>query len=198
MPGLVSYISSNSFSNELIELRQQVMAEQIGGILFGGDRVRVSYEPNTGRFLAESEGQGRIYAELLNLGLNNGVEELRNRMLSVLSGVAETRRQENSFLPLLQEKISECTFTIDIEKLHCSGEALQCPVTLERPEEGVLVKISDSSVVCALFSADAFSRLVNRGVTHLLTREPITASMIVKPEECIYDPVKGNFVIKDN
>ncbi|EOB0169950.1 T3SS effector NleG family protein, partial [Escherichia albertii] len=27
-------------------------------------------------------------------------------------------------------------------------------------------------------------------------REPITASMIVSPEQCIYDQAKGNFVIK--
>ncbi|HGV5507559.1 TPA: T3SS effector NleG family protein, partial [Shigella boydii] len=26
---------------------------------------------------------------------------------------------------------------------------------------------------------------------------PITSSMIVSPEQCIYDQAKGNFVIKD-
>ncbi|WP_206428226.1 hypothetical protein [Escherichia albertii] len=49
-----------------MELRQQVMEGQIGGFLLGGERVRVSYMPDTGRFLAEGEGQGRVYAELLN------------------------------------------------------------------------------------------------------------------------------------
>ncbi|HHP7705876.1 TPA: T3SS effector NleG family protein, partial [Escherichia coli] len=33
---------------------------------------------------------------------------------------------------------------------------------------------------------------------HPLTREEITESMIVKPEECTYDHVRNNFVIKDN
>ncbi|ENR3626236.1 T3SS effector NleG family protein, partial [Escherichia coli] len=28
--------------------------------------------------------------------------------------------------------------------------------------------------------------------------EPITSSMIVRPENCIYDPSKGNFIIKDS
>ncbi|MCW7215053.1 hypothetical protein OHD25_01910, partial [Escherichia coli] len=36
MPGLVSYISSTSFANEMAEMRQQVMEGQIGGFLLGG------------------------------------------------------------------------------------------------------------------------------------------------------------------
>ncbi len=49
MPGLVSYISSTSFANEMAEMRQQVMEGQIGGFL-REERVRVSYMPDTGRF----------------------------------------------------------------------------------------------------------------------------------------------------
>ncbi|WP_248698188.1 T3SS effector NleG family protein, partial [Escherichia coli] len=34
----------------------------------------------------------------------------------------------------LQEKISECAFTVDIEKLQCPGDALTIvPITLEQP-----------------------------------------------------------------
>ncbi|EFX34425.1 hypothetical protein ECOSU61_15050 [Escherichia coli O157:H7 str. LSU-61] len=87
MPGLISYVSSASFVNEMMELRQQVMEGQIGGFLLGGERVRVSYMPDTGRFLAESEGQGRVYAELLNIAFNDGVNVLRNRILSALPGM---------------------------------------------------------------------------------------------------------------
>ncbi|EET0675425.1 DUF1076 domain-containing protein, partial [Escherichia coli] len=54
------------------------------------------------------------------------------------------------------------------------------------------------SDVCTLFDAAAFSRLVGEGLPHPLTREPITASIIVKHEECIYDDTRGNFVIKGN
>ncbi len=36
MPGLVSYISSTSFANEMAEMRQQVMEGQIGGFLLEG------------------------------------------------------------------------------------------------------------------------------------------------------------------
>ncbi|WP_137413520.1 hypothetical protein [Escherichia coli] len=82
MPGLVSYISSTSFANEMAEMRQQVMEGQIGGFLLGGERVRVSYMPDTGRFLAESEGLGLVYAELLNIGFN----EVRLRFLLSCQG----------------------------------------------------------------------------------------------------------------
>lgn len=98
----------------------------------------------------------------------------------------------------LQEKISECAFTVDIEKLQCPGDALQCPITLEQPEKGVFVKNSDGSNVCTLFDAAAFSRLAGEGSPHPLTREPITASIIVSPNKCVYDPIKGNFIIKDS
>ena len=190
MPGLISYVSSASFVNEMMELRQQVMEGQIGGLLLGGERVRVSYMPDTGRFLAEGEGQGRVYAELLNIAFNDGVNALRNRILSALPGMGG----RNS----LQAKISECTFTVDIGKLHCPGEVLQCPITLELPEKGIFVRNSDGSDVCTLFDAAAFSRLTGEGLPHPLTREPITASIIVKHEECIYDSARGNFVIKGN
>ncbi|EFX24816.1 hypothetical protein ECO7815_08256 [Escherichia coli O55:H7 str. 3256-97] len=153
MPGLISYVSSASFVNEMMELRQQVMEGQIGGFLLGGERVRVSYMPDTGRFLAEGEGQGRVYAELLNIAFNDGVNALRNRILSALPGMV-AQRQENS----LQAKISECTFTVDIEKLHCPGEVLQCPITLEQPEKGIFVKNSDGSDVCTLLMPLHFSR----------------------------------------
>ncbi|MGK3687102.1 hypothetical protein ACSLPA_32735, partial [Escherichia coli] len=46
----------------------------------------------------------------------DGVIVLRNRILSALPGMGG----RNS----LQEKISECAFTVDIEKLQCPGDAL--------------------------------------------------------------------------
>ncbi|EEQ2526552.1 DUF1076 domain-containing protein, partial [Escherichia coli] len=38
----------------------------------------------------------------------------------------------------------------------------------------------------------------SEGSYHPLTREPITASMIISPDKCVYDPIKGNFIIKDS
>lgn len=103
MPGLISYVSSASFVNEMMELRQQVMEGQIGGFLLGGERVRVSYMPDTGRFLAESEGRGRVYAELLNIAFNDGVNVLRNRILSALPGMGGRNSLQEKYrsVPLL-------------------------------------------------------------------------------------------------
>ncbi len=50
MPGLISYVSSASFVNEMMELRQQVMEGADWWISPGRERVRVSYMPDTGRF----------------------------------------------------------------------------------------------------------------------------------------------------
>ncbi len=67
------------------------------------ERVRVSYMPDTGRFLAESEGQGRVYAELLNIAFNDGVNVLRNRILSALPGMGgrNSCRRKYRSVPLL-------------------------------------------------------------------------------------------------
>lgn len=190
MPGLISYVSSASFVNEMMELRQQVMEGRLVDFSWEGRGLEFLICQIQAVFLAESEGQGRVYAELLNIAFNDGVNVLRNRILSALPGMGG----RNS----LQEKISECAFTVDIEKLQCPGDALQCPITLEQPEKGVFVKNSDGSDVCTLFDAAAFSRLTGEDLPHPLTREPITASIIVKHEECIYDDTRGNFVIKGN
>ncbi|MCM5135743.1 DUF1076 domain-containing protein, partial [Escherichia coli] len=75
-----------------------------------------------------------------------------------LSDSGEAQSQES-----IQNKISQCKFSVCPERLQCPLEAIQCPITLERPEEGVFVKNSDSSAVCCLFDFDAFSRLASEG-----------------------------------
>ncbi|MBB7069645.1 T3SS effector NleG family protein, partial [Escherichia coli] len=57
---------------------------------------------------------------------------------------------------------------------------------------------SEGSSVCSLYDENALSRIINDGGHHPLSREPITASMIVKFEDCIFDASKGNFIIKDS
>lgn len=118
---------------------------------------------------------------------------LGERMLSMLSGSDETQRQEN-----IQNKIGQYKFPVNTERLQCSSDATRCPITLEVPGEGVLVKNAEDSQVCTLFDYTALSRVVNEGSVHPLTRETITPSMIVEPEDCIFDSSKGNFIIKDS
>ncbi|HBP9643131.1 TPA: T3SS effector NleG family protein [Escherichia coli] len=69
---------------------------------------------------------------------------------------------------------------------------------LNIPEEGVFIKNSGDSVVCSLFDVTAFSRLVSEKSPHPLTREKLTASMVVSADKCFYDHGKGSFVIKDS
>ncbi|EHT2033366.1 DUF1076 domain-containing protein, partial [Escherichia coli] len=161
-------------------------------ITVGGETVSIVYDATNGRF-SSSGGNDGLLSELLILGFNNGPRALSERMLSMLSDSGEAQSQES-----IQDKISQCKFPVSSGNFQCPPESIQCPITLERPEEGVFVKNSDSSAVCCLFDFDAFSRLASEGSYHPLTREPITASMIISPDKCVYDPIKGNFIIKDS
>ncbi|EON1090945.1 DUF1076 domain-containing protein [Escherichia coli] len=173
-------------------VRARIVANGRGDISVGGETVSIVYDSTNGHF-SSSGGNGGLLSELLLLGFNTGPRALGERMLSMLSDSGEAQSQES-----IQNKISQCKFSVCPERLQCPPEAIQCPITLEQPEKGIFVKNSDGSDVCTLFDAAAFSRLTGEGLPHPLTREPITSSMIVRPENCIYDPSKGNFIIKDS
>ncbi|EHT2988370.1 DUF1076 domain-containing protein [Escherichia coli] len=142
---------------------------------------------------SSSGGNGGLLSELLILGFNNGPRALSERMLSMLSDSGEAQSQEG-----IQSKISQYKFSVCPERLQCPPESAQCPITLEIPEEGVFIKNSGDSVVCSLFDVTAFSRLVSEKSPHPLTREKLTASMVVSADKCFYDHGKGSFVIKDS
>lgn len=173
-------------------LRAQVASSGRGEFTLGNETVSIVFNETDGRFLS-SGSSGGLLTELFLYGFNNGPEALRDRMLSMLSDSGEAQSQES-----IQDKISQCKFPVSSGNFQCPPESIQCPITLERPEEGVFVKNSDSSAVCTLFDVDTLSRVVNDGSVHPLTRAPITPSMIVKPEECKYDPARGSFIIKDS
>ncbi|EEZ6947007.1 DUF1076 domain-containing protein [Escherichia coli] len=104
-----------------------------------------------------------------------------------------------NILRKLMERLCGCGKHDDCE--HGQSLTVQLrlgPADILESDENGIVKNSDGSDVCTLFDAAAFSRLVGEGLPHPLTREPITASIIVKHEECIYDDTRGNFVIKGN
>ena len=189
---LTSDIGSRSFNLGLEVFRARIAANGRGDITVGGETVSIVYDATNGRF-SSSGGNDGLLSELLILGFNNGPRALSERMLSMLSDSGEAQSQES-----IQDKISQCKFPVSSGNFQCPPESIKCPITLERPEEGVFVKNSDSSAVCTLFDVDALSRVVNDGSVHPLTRAPITPSMIVKPEECKYDPARGSFIIKDS
>ncbi|EOJ9695332.1 DUF1076 domain-containing protein [Escherichia coli] len=189
---LTSDIGSRSFNLGLEVFRARIAANGRGDITVGGETVSIVYNATNGRF-SSSGGNDGLLSELLILGFNNGPRALSEIMLSMLSDSGEAQSQVTP-----QDKIYQCKFSVDTESLQCPSDATRCPIILETPEEGVFVKNSDSSAVCTLFDVDAISRVVNDGSVHPLTRAPITPSMIVKPEECKYDPARGSFIIKDS
>ncbi|EKG0935725.1 DUF1076 domain-containing protein, partial [Escherichia coli] len=180
-----------SFSTGMQVLRAQMLASGGGEITVGGQTVRITYSETDGRFLA-SGGNNSLLSGLLLTGLNGGPEALRDIMLRMVSGSGNTQSHGD-----IEGKISQCKFSVNTESLQCPSEAVRCPIILDKPEEGVFVKNSEGSLVCTLFDSVSFSHLVRDGGKHPLTREPITSSMIVSQEQCIYDQTKGNFVIKD-
>ncbi len=188
---LTSDIRSHSFNLGVEVVRARIVANGRGDITVGGETVSIVYDSTNGHF-SSSGGNGGLLSELLLLGFNSGPRALGERMLSMLSDSGEAQLQES-----IQNKISQCKFSVCPERLQCPLEAIQCPITLEQPAEGVLVRNSESSEVCCLFDVYAFERLVREDLPHPLTREEITVSMIVSQEQCIYDQTKGNFVIKD-
>ncbi|BDW05514.1 T3SS secreted effector NleG [Escherichia coli] len=188
---LTSDIRSHSFNLGVEVVRARIVANGRGDITVGGETVSIVYDSTNGRF-SSSGGNGGLLSELLLLGFNSGPRALGERMLSMLSDSGEAQSQES-----IQNKISQCKFSVCPERLQCPSEAVRCPIILDKPEEGVFVKNSEGSLVCTLFDSVSFSHLVRDGGKHPLTREPITSSMIVSQEQCIYDQTKGNFVIKD-
>ncbi|EDS91070.1 DUF1076 domain-containing protein [Escherichia albertii NBRC 107761 = DSM 17582] len=191
---LTSGINSSSFSLGMEVLRAQVAANGRGEIRLGNETVSIVFDQADGRFLASGDNGG-LLTDLLLVGFNSGPQALGERMLSILSG-SDAGEAQSQVTP--QDKIYQCKFSVDTESLQCPSDATRCPIILETPEEGVFVKNSDSSAVCTLFDVDAISRVVNDGSVHPLTRAPITPSMIVKSEECKYDPERGSFIIKDS
>ena len=187
MPSSISRIQSDLFSRRIEALRSRVINEGRGDITLGGQTASIIYNQTDGRFLA-SGGNGGLLTELLLLGFNSGPQALGERLISMI-----TQAQE-----IIQDKIAQCKFSVSLDRFQCPSEAVQCPITLEQPGEGVLVRNSEDSTICCLFDVNAFGHLVREDLPHPLTREEITESMIVKPEECIYDQAKGNFVIKES
>ncbi|MCQ0357392.1 T3SS effector NleG family protein [Escherichia coli] len=182
-----SNILPGSLLNESAESRNQTTPRQTGEIRIGNEMVAISHEPNDAVFFGV--GRGFIIGDVMFSGLS------ANNLLTAHSGVREVRHEQENVL--LQARISECAFSVSQEKLQCPEEGKRCPVTLETPETGVFVKNSEGSLVCTLFDSVSISRLVREGGVHPLTRETITPSMIVKPEDGIFDSSKGNFIIKD-
>ncbi|EEX2835722.1 DUF1076 domain-containing protein [Escherichia albertii] len=100
-------------------------------------------------------------------------------------------------LPRILDKIELCAFNVKDAELKGTESSLTCPITLCEPEDGVFMKSSLHSDICTLYDKSALMHLVNTGASHPISRESITASMIVKRDECYFDSEKENFAVKN-
>ncbi|HBB6596786.1 TPA: DUF1076 domain-containing protein [Escherichia coli] len=141
--------------------------------------------------LLRRERQMEISAAALERQLNGGVD-----FLSYFQGVMAEHREDETNSAILQNKINSCVFRPGSGEFSCPEQFVTCPITLDIPVAGVFMKNSRSAETCTLYDKDALVQLVEGGGAHPLSREPITESMIVKPEDCIFDASKGNFIIK--
>lgn len=100
-------------------------------------------------------------------------------------------------LPRILDKIELCAFNVKDAELKGTESSLTCPITLCEPEDGVFMKNSLHSDICTLYDKSALMHLVNTGASHPISRESITASMIVRRDECYFDSERENFAVKN-
>ncbi|EER0026398.1 DUF1076 domain-containing protein [Escherichia coli] len=101
-------------------------------------------------------------------------------------------------IELLQRRLHSCSFLVNIEEMSYIDEALQCPITLAIPQRGVFLRNAEGSRVCSLYDEMALSRIINDGMHHPLSREPITLSMLVAREQCEFDCSIGHFTVRSD
>lgn len=211
MPFTFYLSTGNQLSIQNVEVLQNAArANHTGNVIIGDRQFSVRYQSAMDAFIVNPV-QGGLYSGLNNTALNDVISQA-DVIESQLNGgssfldvfdrymiqTMQTMMNGNeSDLELLATRLSSSAFSVSPENISCIPEALQCPITLAIPGRGVFLRNSEGSSVCSLYDENALSRIINDGGHHPLSREPITASMIVKPEDCIFDASKGNFIIKD-
>lgn len=134
-------------------------------------------------------------AVALERQLNGGVDFLSSVNNYFQSVMAEHRENKTSN-KILMEKINSCLFRPDSNHFSCPESFLTCPITLDKPENGVFMRNSRSAEICSLYDKDALVQLVETGGAHPLSREPITESMIMRKDECHFDTKREAFCCK--
>lgn len=135
-------------------------------------------------------------AVALERQLNGGVDFLSSVNNYFQSVMAEHRENKTSN-KILMEKINSCLFRPDSNHFSCPESFLTCPITLDTPETGVFMRNSRGAEICSLYDKDALVQLVETGGAHPLSREPITESMIMRKDECYFDPKTESFVVNN-
>ncbi len=136
-------------------------------------------------------------AVALERQLNGGVDFLSS-VNNYFQSVMAEHRENKTGNKILMEKINSCVFGTDSNHFSCPESFLTCPITLDKPENGVFMRNSQGAEICSLYDKDALVQLVETGGAHPLSREPITESMIMRKDECHFDTKEKLFVVSDN
>ncbi|EMM4086253.1 T3SS effector NleG family protein [Shigella flexneri] len=94
----------------------------------------------------------------------------------------------------LNAAIKNCSFTLSPNMFNCPENLLTCPITLSTPTLAVFMRNAADSNVCTIYDMCALQHLINIQADHPLSREPITASMIISKDKCCFDTTKNNFI----
>ncbi|EGM8836032.1 T3SS effector NleG family protein (plasmid) [Escherichia albertii] len=147
--------------------------------------------------LLRREHQMERRAANLERQLNGGVDFLGSFNRYVQS-LRTDYRDRNDHSSILQNKINTCAFSVDSSEFSCGELFLTCPITLCVPESGIFMRASQNSSICNLYEQESLLHLVKENDVHPLSRESITASMIIGRDECYFDSIKENFILKGN
>lgn len=134
-------------------------------------------------------------AVALERQLNGGVDFLSS-VNNYFQSVMAEHRENKTGNKILMEKINSCLFRPDSNHFSCPESFLTCPITLDKPENGVFMRNSQGAEICSLYDKDALVQLVETGGAHPLSREPITESMIMRKDECHFDTKREAFCCK--
>ncbi|EET1132009.1 DUF1076 domain-containing protein [Escherichia coli] len=134
-------------------------------------------------------------AVALERQLNGGVDFLSS-VNNYFQSVMAEHRENKTGNKILMEKINSYVFGTDSNHFSCPESFLTCPITLDKPENGVFMRNSRSAEICSLYDKDALVQLVETGGAHPLSREPITESMIMRKDECHFDTKREAFCCK--
>ena len=139
------------------------------------------------------------HIDFLERELNRGV--FSSREVEIFRGIEIhnnislfSKNQSGSVL----DKVELCAFYVENAELSAPESSRTCPVTLCEPEIGVFMKNSLSSDVCTLYDKTALIHLIDMDAPHPLSRESITASMIIEKDECYYSPGRESFILKES
>ncbi|WP_198599671.1 DUF1076 domain-containing protein [Escherichia coli] len=212
MPFSFNLSSGNYLSTQDVEVLQRATRDhQMERLTIGERSFSVRYQSAMDAFIVDPV-QGELYSGLIHteladiIRLADSVENQLNggnSFLDVFSTymgqvISEFMHSNDNRIELLQQRLHSCSFLVNIEEMSYIDEALQCPITLAIPQRGVFLRNAEGSRVCSLYDEMALSRIINDGMHHPLSREPITLSMLVAREQCEFDCSIGHFTVRSD